>query len=509
MRSLFFVLFCFFLNSIIAQDAAISLFGEPEPIRAVNSQYDESFLALHPSGERMIITRRIHPGNIGGKHNPGDLWITSLDSAWHSPKPSINVHPSKMVSPIGFVNSGRYLLYSTTMFDVGVFRGEIWVAELDGDTLVNHRRMDITNFNNLSEHQSASISADGKHILFSMEGNFTYGVEDLYVSHLNSDGKWSSPRNLGYRINTAFQEYTPFLAPDNETLIFATNGRPDTNGSFDLYVSRRIDDTWQNWTEPVNLGSVNTRGSETSFSFLPGSDYAYYVSTTDSDGYGDVKRIRITSDIQLVEQSQTDFQLEAEVDPTAKVFTLVDEDNNKVEGTILLLGENTNEELQSGENLSFENYEDLVIETRAQGYLNHMTNITGSELQNTDSIFISVDELKVGNTINLEHVLFYQGTANFIEGSETELNVVSEMLKENPKVKILLKGHTDNRGDPALNLELSRERVKVVQEYLLSTGIDYDRIQGRGYGGNDPIAPNDTEENRRLNRRVEFTIISN
>ena len=78
---------------------------------------------------------------------------------------------------------------------------------------------------------------------------------------------------------------------------------------------------------------------------------------------------------------------------------------------------------------------------------------------------------------------------------------------KNPEIKILIKGHTDNVGDPQLNLELSQERSNVVMDYIVTKGIKFTRLQWKGYGGNQPIAPNDTEENRRLNRRVEDALI--
>jgi outer membrane protein OmpA-like peptidoglycan-associated protein len=87
------------------------------------------------------------------------------------------------------------------------------------------------------------------------------------------------------------------------------------------------------------------------------------------------------------------------------------------------------------------------------------------------------------------------------------LDLVVALLKSNPKVKIELSGHTDNRGIPGQNLKLSQARVEKVKDYLVSKGISKNRITGKGYGGAKPIASNDTEETRLLNRRVEFTIL--
>ena len=127
--------------------------------------------------------------------------------------------------------------------------------------------------------------------------------------------------------------------------------------------------------------------------------------------------------------------------------------------------------------------------------------------QQKDQIIIELEPLETGNVITLEHVLFYRTTANFIEGSETELNLVVEMLQENPDVKIFLKGHTDNVGNETLNVHLSKQRVLAVEEYLNDQGIDPERIDGEGFGGAQPVASNDSEDTRKLNRRVEFEVV--
>ena len=113
----------------------------------------------------------------------------------------------------------------------------------------------------------------------------------------------------------------------------------------------------------------------------------------------------------------------------------------------------------------------------------------------------------MGSTIHLENVLFYRGTAKMIEKSKIDLDIVVNMMKSNKEMVILLKGHTDNRGNEILNLLLSEGRVKNIKNYLTEQGVSSNRIQGKGYGGSKPIADNQSEETRKLNRRVEFEII--
>ena len=109
--------------------------------------------------------------------------------------------------------------------------------------------MPIEYFHNKSDLQTMCISTDGKVIVMSIESFNTRGAEDLYVSFLQDNGKWSEPKNLGPTINTKFQEMTPRLADDHATLFFSSNGHGGFGGR-DIFVTERLDDTWRNWTPP-------------------------------------------------------------------------------------------------------------------------------------------------------------------------------------------------------------------------------------------------------------------
>jgi OOP family OmpA-OmpF porin len=119
----------------------------------------------------------------------------------------------------------------------------------------------------------------------------------------------------------------------------------------------------------------------------------------------------------------------------------------------------------------------------------------------------SLQPIEIGTTVNLKSVLFVQSKPVLLEESYDELDMVVDFMKLNPSVMIQLSGHTDNRGRHEMNMKLSRERVDAVKAYLVSKGVESRRISGQGFGGTRPIADNDAEETRALNRRVEFTIM--
>jgi OOP family OmpA-OmpF porin len=131
--------------------------------------------------------------------------------------------------------------------------------------------------------------------------------------------------------------------------------------------------------------------------------------------------------------------------------------------------------------------------------------VVGDEVEANFSLM----PLEVGATMRLNKVYFDRGTANLLDQSFEELQNVVAMMRENPSVKIQLSGHTDNQGNSKLNLKLSEDRVDAVAEYLTEQGIDKKRIKGKGFGGTKPVASNASEETRKLNRRVEITIVKN
>lgn len=116
----------------------------------------------------------------------------------------------------------------------------------------------ITAFNNYQDTSDATITDDGKIFIMGIETDFTQGGTDLYFTQKKEDGTFGLLQNMGKAINSAADEGMVQLLSDQTTIFFSSNGFSGF-GDFDIYVSHRLDDTWKNWSEPVNLGSkVNT-----------------------------------------------------------------------------------------------------------------------------------------------------------------------------------------------------------------------------------------------------------
>jgi outer membrane protein OmpA-like peptidoglycan-associated protein len=153
----------------------------------------------------------------------------------------------------------------------------------------------------------------------------------------------------------------------------------------------------------------------------------------------------------------------------------------------------------------FPSLTEYTVSVEARGYVGALQKINLSQVAGGRLDF-NMEPIAIGTRVKLNHILFEQSSPRLKEESYPELDQVVAFLKNNPRVAITLAGHTDNRGDKKLNLKLSNDRVTEVKKYLVSKGIDAQRISGKGYGGSKPLVKGNNEEAWKLNRRVEFTI---
>lgn len=502
--------------------------------------YDELNPVLTPDGRTLFITIANHPQNAGGRKDPGDIWYCTMgeNDTWSEPihaGPAINDRSFNGVA--GFTsNGGEMILLSHYDPAGGIARTQgISVSKKNGNQWSRPENISIPYFQNKSSIVSGYLSADGKYFVYSAETYGTYGVEDLFVSFRKPDGKWSEPRNLGSRINTQFQELSPSLSADGKTLYFSTNGRKG-KGSFDVYSAKRLDDTWTNWSDPENLIDLNTEGRDLFYREYPTLGFAIYTSTNNSDKYGEVKIHRPKTPMPIDTVVQEFVKVEP-TEPKIEIAPVEKNDEDQADPhTILVHGKVINSKTSepipatitfvsesqavagpgvinapaSGYSVPVPSSTQYVVTIEAKGYISSREKLDVQTYQMKDlELNFNLQPIEVGTTVNLKDVLFEQSKTTLLPQSFPELDLVVAFMKANPDVKIELAGHTDNRGVPFQNVKLSEERVAKVKEYLVSKGIDAKRISGKGYGGSKPIANNNDEETRKLNRRVEFTIKKN
>ncbi len=505
----FFVL-CFCLTLSILVFAQNSL-------QTLNSPFDEQNAVLSPDGRTLYLTIANHPQNVGGKRDPGDIWISTWSNGqWSSP-----THGGTVINDRGYNGVAGFSTDGSQLFLLSHYAAKtqgISVARAAGAGWSRPENITIPYFQNKSSMVGGYLSSDGNVFVFSAETYGSYGVEDIYVSLKDDAGRWSPPKNLGSGINSQFQELCPSLSDDGRTLYFSSNGRGGY-GSFDIFKATRLDDSWTSWSTPVNLGpEVNTSGRDLYYRLYESSGTAFYTSTLNSDGYGDIRMVAPRDytppeEVPVVEdQDAVVAEPLVATENAVRVFGTVTDTRTgqTVPATLTFTSEAGDRTISAGDS----GYEFLAtpperyrVVITAPGYISTMEKLDVTDFsQGALEMNFRVQPVERGTTVNLRNVLFVQSKTDLLPESFAELDVVVEFLKSNPSVAIELAGHTDNRGVPKANVELSRARVEKVKAYLVSKGISEKRITGKGYGGSHPIASNDDEETRKLNRRVEFTI---
>lgn len=516
-----------------------------ESFRSVNSYYDEQNPMLSPDGQTLFFTVSNHPSNIGGKKDPGDIWYSRLTGGqWSAPIHAGTLLNDRAYNAVaGFSDNGQQL-FLHGHYDPSGERARtqgIAISTNTGSGWSRPANISIPYYQNKSGILCGTISNDGTVFVFSADTYGSHGVDDIYVS-FNENGKWTEPKNLGATINTQFQELSPSLSADGMTLFFSSNGLKG-NGSFDVFSATRLDDSWTNWSSPKNLGpEINSPGRELYYRPLRTSDAALFTSTINSDGYGDIKfykspepsvvtvatvdppkdsvandpivRISPPRVDTVMEYVEVPVEKPTELPPnTIKVYGKVinAKTGENIPATVSFVGPAqpglVAESTGVGYTIAIPSTQEYTISIEAKGYVSTLEklNVNTYEMKELEMNF-SLQPLALGTTVNLKNVLFAQTKADILPESYPELDLVVHFLQTNPNVRIELAGHTDNRGIHTDNVKLSQQRVNKVKEYLVSKGIEAKRISGKGYGGTKPIASNDSEESRRMNRRVEFTI---
>ncbi|MCX7728835.1 MAG: OmpA family protein, partial [Bacteroidia bacterium] len=363
-----------------------------------------------------------------------------------------------------------------------------------------------------------SISADGNTLYFASNRPGGYGGTDIYVSFRNpKTGEWSIPQNLGPKINTKGHERTPFIHSDSETLYFSSDGHFGFGG-FDIFYSRKNEKG--EWSEPENLGSpINTTSDELGFFVSSNAKDGYFCAYSEgplaSKGVGkyDLFRFELYDNARPNEVNIIKGQIkDTENNPIGgKAIVEINYPDNKSKTFAAV--DSSNGEFVAAINLSKTKGQDVLINIKKDGYAfsSQIISIPNKTDFNTPlpPVELITDSVKPGKSFVINNLYYKTNSSEIEERSKKVLIKFADYLKENPQLKIEIRGHTDNVGNSKDNEALSLNRAYSVKEFLEKQGIAGQRITAKGFGSSMPISPNTTEEGRAKNRRTEFYIISN
>jgi outer membrane protein OmpA-like peptidoglycan-associated protein len=463
----------------------------------VNTKEEEYFATLTADESTLIFTRQINRNEDFYRSFKTDTgYTTAKYLSTNINTPNYN-EGAQCISP-----DGQYLFFTGCNRPDGFGRCDIYISQKEGDNWSKPLNLGFP-INTKGWESQPSLSADGHTLYFVSDRRGGLGSYDIWKSILQTDGKWGVPENLGPNINTPYDEQSPFIHPDNKTLYFSSNGWPGM-GNKDIFISRL--DTTGNWSKPTNLGyPINTYGEENGLTINASGTKAFF-SSNNFNGYGGF-------DIYSFELPQN---LRPEAVNYVKGIVYDAETKQKLSAAIEIIDLKTSESIYSSMSdvidgtflATLPSNKEYSINVARDGYLFYSENFSIKKNTVGKPIFLEVplQKIAVGKKVVLKNIFFDTNKFDLKPESKTELEKMIEFLLENQKVSIELSGYTDNIGDDAYNLELSKNRAKAVFNYLVANKILPNRLSYKGYGKTNPMATNGTEDGRANNRRTEFLI---
>lgn len=350
-----------------------------------------------------------------------------------------------------------------------------------------------------------SLSADGNTLYFAANRPTTQN-DDIFYSKRLPDGTWG-PAKPFTEVNTPGKDKSPFFHQDSETFYFVSSvskGRKGVGGT-DIYYIRRGEDG--KWSEPKNIGyPINT----------PEDEIGIYVSI---DG-----EVAYFSSYQRGRWDIFSFELYEEARPKSVVVVkgeITPPEDGNVENLELEISYANSDEVEkirvNGNDGKYaaivktEEAQDVMVNVKKDGYAFDSKLITEEELAEGKTIRdknMDIKEIKVDEPYTINDILYLTASHELSDRAKFILKQFARFLQENKNIKVLIQGHTDDEGNPQSNLELSDRRANSVKDYLVSIGIDSNRLKAKGYGQTQPKVPNTSAANKQKNRRTDFVIQS-
>lgn len=495
--------------------------------------------------------------------------IASCRFALNSIKNPVEFDPTNMGEQINSVDDeywptpsldGKKLVFTRLLKDSGYPQEDFYMAEKDSDNWENAKPIDEIN---TGENEGAqSLSADSKILFFTAcnrpEG---FGSCDIYFSRFQN-GKWSNPENAGNPLNTNYWEAQPSFSSDNRFLYFSSN-RAGGKGKKDIWRIEFLGFSASGkpqWKEPENLGTEVNTGEDEVSPFIHANNKNFYFASDGLVGMGglDLFTAEVNEMGKVGNVKNMGYPINTHKDELGLTISSIGETayfssaRNAEKGLDIfsfnldrglrpapvsyikakISDKNTERPIQAEielADISYETPKNRVEAADEQGEimlclpLFHNYSFTVSEpgylfysksiaLKDATSLVdplvldIELEPIEVGAKMNLYNIYYETDSFRILPESEPELDRLTVFLQNNSKLQVEIQGHTDNTGTPERNQQLSELRAKSVVDYLVGKGISSTRLEYKGYGENVPVATNETEEGRTLNRRTTVRI---
>lgn len=468
----------------------------------LNSEYEDYGPSLSADNETLFFgTKRNRRTIKGVEHINEDIYFSTKDEngEWAEAQPLEGINSQFNDGAPNLTRDGNTLYFVRCESPDGLGRCDLYVANKQPDgTWGNVQNLGPNvNTEHWDSHPALSHSEDTLYFVSDRPGGF--GANDIYFTYKNKHGQWMPAQNMGPIINTRGNDLSPFYHPVHHVFYFSSDNQVLNFGNFDIYKTR-----WSGtqWEEPKNIGPlVNGWGDEHFFTIDAESENLYYARSEK----GDMKQVDLYS-----------FPLPMEAQPEAyTVFkgSIVDSvTGNPFAGIVSVI------DLDNGIEVapkfvrpdgSFEfdliNNNKYLLVIQGEDFFRVEKHI---DLNGDTTMTFGVPAIETVK-IQFASIEFASNSAEITLGMQEDLTKLMDYLIDNPKLQLNISGHTDSRGDAEKNIYLSHLRAVAIKEFLTKNGgIDPARVTAQGYGNTMPIIKEElTDEDRKINRRVEFEII--
>jgi OmpA-OmpF porin, OOP family len=469
-----------------------------EPLSDVVNKYQRQYFPVVTGDDsQLIFTAR-----FGTARNDNEDIVISTkrsDGNWGEPiSISSNINTIQREGACTISADGRHLIFTVC----GTMGCDLYESRKTGKDWSVPKNLGPS-INSADWDSQPTLSADGRELYFVSDRKGGVGGYDIWHSQLEESG-WTKAKNLGTAVNTKFDEISPYIHVNNQDLYVVSNGYPGFGG-YDIYRSQR---TKEGWGTPINLGKpLNDHLDQYSF-IVSGDGTLGYYSRAENKNTSRLFKITLPENLVtrskgnvvkgVVQNANTNAPVGAWVElfdlKQNKMISKVRADS--VEGNYLMI-------LPGGS--------EYALYVRKPGYLFqslHFNYEGASELKPVIKN-INLVPIQQNATMVLNNIFFDVNKYELKSQSITELEEVIIFLNQNPTLKVEISGHTDNSGTEIYNQQLSEKRAQSVAEYLTAHEVSKQRIITKGYGSKRPIAVNDSDDNKQMNRRIEFKIVSN
>ncbi|RSK41276.1 hypothetical protein EI293_16835 [Hymenobacter perfusus] len=496
---------CEFARKAMAAPTGIQPERLAEPLNTFRFQYfpaltaDSRFLLFTgrptaESGEDLFVSRQNKDGSMG---DPASI-SAAINTSYNEGAGSIS-------------GDGKTLVFASCDRPSSVGNCDLYISRRTGNVWSKPQNLG-RNVNSPEWDSQPTLSADGRTLYFTSTRRGGKGQEDIYVTTLNADGNWAPARNLGAPVNTSGKDMAPFIHASGTTLYYVTDGLVGMGG-LDVYRCEQL--AADKWSSPQNLGyPLNTFENEASL----------FISSDNRRGFCSRSKTTVPGVKQERDRPVELFGFEVPKEVRARETSTYTQGRvfdaftkKPIRADVQLYDLNTDELVQYvGSDAENGEYTVVLNEGRqyamyaaADKYLMRSLSFDYSDKRSFDPLTLDIylEPVRSGRSIVLNNLFFDSKEFALKPKSRTELNRLVAFMKQYPDIQVEVSGHTDDVGSDDDNQVLSQNRAKSVYTYLLSQGVKAQRLRFKGYGETKPLNPNDSDEHRQQNRRIELRIL--